>query len=149
IDVAAPGVSPLILSSNVYPLKTNWQATDPFTFGGLKVVPKGDAVFAPHGDLWYFVELRNPGLTDAHVPAMRVKIDINGQTDKGRPVSLKFPIKDTNAAALKGEKNRYALGMAIPLEGFVPGDYTIKVHVEDTMLGKSYDMEKHLRVRPL
>jgi GWxTD domain-containing protein len=149
IDVAAPGISPLILSSNVYPLQTNWQATDPFTFGGLKVVPKGDAVFAPQGDLWYFVEVRNPGLTDRGVPVMRVKIDIDGQTDKGRPVSLKFPVKDTNATALKGEKNRYALGMAIPLEGFVPGDYTIKVHVEDTMLGKSYDMEKHFRVRSL
>jgi GWxTD domain-containing protein len=149
IDVAAPGISPLILSSNVYPLKASWQATDPFTFGGLKVVPKGDAVFVPQGDLWYFVELRNPGVTDRGVPAMRVKIDINGKTDQGHPVSLGFPMKDTNAMKLKDEKNRYALGLAIPLEGFVPGDYTIKVHVEDTMLGKSYDMEKHFRVRPL
>ena len=79
---------------------------------------------------------------------MRVSIDISGKTDKG-PVELKFPIQDAKATKLKGEKNRYALGTAIPLEGFVPGDYTIKVHLEDTMLGKTYDVEKHFRVRPL
>jgi GWxTD domain-containing protein len=145
LDPAATGVSPLLIASEVYPLKTEWRPADPFTFGGLKVVPKGDALFAPGGDLWYFVELRNPGVTDQGVPNVRVQIDINGKTAKG-PKELKFPMKDTNLARLKGEKSRYGLGLAIPLDGFVPGDYTMKVHVVDGVLGKNYDFEKPFRV---
>jgi len=147
LDPAAAAVSPLILSNNIYPLKTTWRATDPFTFGGLKVIPKGDAVFTPKGDLWYFVELRNPGV-DGGVPKVQVKIDIQGKTAKG-PVEMKLPMAPAEAAPLSGEKNRYALGLAIPLETFVPGDYTIKVHVVDSVLGKNYDLERQFHVHGL
>jgi hypothetical protein len=34
----------------------------------------------------------------------------------------------------------------IPLDGFVPGDYTMKVHVVDGVLGKNYEFEKPFRV---
>jgi GWxTD domain-containing protein len=146
LDPKATGTSPLLLASKVYPLTTAPQPMDPFTFGGLKVVPKGDASFSPSGDLWYFVELRNPGVTDAGVPNMRVRIDIKGKTAKG-PVELRMPMKDTAVAKLAGETNRYALGLAIPLEGFKPGEYTMKVHVVDVVLGKEYDFEKQFRVR--
>jgi GWxTD domain-containing protein len=145
LDPAATGVSPLLLASTVYALKTEWRPTDPFTFGGIKVVPKGDASFAPSGDLWYFVELRNPGVTDQGVPNVRVRIDIQGKTAKG-PVEMKIPMKDTTPAKLSGEKGRYGLGLAIPLEGFVPGDYTMKVRVVDGVLGKNYDLDKQFRV---
>jgi len=146
LDPASTGVSPLLLASNVYPLQTRWQPMDPFTFGGLKVIPKGDAVFTTSGDLWYFVELRNPGVTDAGVPNVRVQVDIKGKTEKG-PVELKMPLKDTELAKLAGESNRYGLGLAIPLEGFRPGEYTMNVHVVDVVLGKEYDLEKQFRVR--
>ena len=145
-DPAATAVSPLLLASKVYPLQTTWQPTDPFTFGGLKVVPKGDAVFDKSGDLWYFVELRNPGVTDVGAPNVRVKIEIKGKTPTG-PVELKIPIQDAKLAKLAGETNRYGLGLAIPLEGFKPGEYTMKVHVVDVVLGKEYDLEKPFRVR--
>ena len=146
LDPAAAGISPLIISSNVYPLQTAVGPMDPFTFGSLKVIPKGDSTFTPKGDLWYFVELRNPGILVDGQPRIRVKIDIEGTTPKG-PAEMKFPLEDTKATKLTS--SRYALGLAIPLEGFIPGDYTIKVHVIDTVLGKNYDLEKHFRVRPL
>ena len=146
LDPAGTGVSPLLLANKVYPLQTTWHPMDPFTFGGLKVVPKGDGIFPTSGDLWYFVELRNPGVTDKGVPNVRVKIDITGKTPTG-PVELKIPLKDTELAKLAGETNRYGLGLAIPLEGFKPGEYSIKVHVEDVVLGKEYDFEKPFRVR--
>lgn len=146
LDPKSVGVSPLLLASKVYPLTTPPQPMDPFTFGGLKVVPKGDASFGTSGDLWYFVELRNPGVTDAGVPNVRVRIDIKGKTEAGRPVELKMPMKDTAVAKLAGETNRYALGLALPLEGFKPGEYTMKVHVVDVVLGKEYDFEKPFRV---
>ena len=148
LDPAASTTSPLILSNNVYPLKEAFGPTDPFTFGGLKVVPKGDALFTPSGDLWYFVELRNPGTTEQGMPSITTQIDIEGSTPKG-PVELRFPMKPANAAKLQGAKEWYAVGLAIPLEGFVPGDYTIKVRIVDTVLGKNYNLEKHFRVRGL
>jgi GWxTD domain-containing protein len=146
LDPKATAASPMLLASKVYPLQVAPQPMDPFTFGGLKVIPKGDANFTPSGDLWYFVELRNPGVTDAGVPNVRVRIDIKGKTPNG-PVELRIPMKDTAVAKLAGETNRYALGLAIPLEGFKPGEYTMKVHVVDVVLGKEYDFEKPFRVR--
>ena len=56
-------------------------------------------------------------------------------------------MKDASLAELKGESHRYALGQAIPLDGFRPGDYKIKVHVVDVVLGKDYEFEKPFRVR--
>ena len=146
LDPKAAAVSPLILAATIYPLKTNWEPMDPFTFGGLRVVPKADAIFGTQGDLWYFVEVRNPGLTDAGTPNMRVQVDVRGTTAKG-PVVMRLPMKDADLAPLKGEANRYALGTALPLEGFRPGEYTMKVHVVDVVLGKEYDLEKPFRIR--
>ncbi|HEX9163642.1 MAG TPA: GWxTD domain-containing protein [Thermoanaerobaculia bacterium] len=146
LDPKAPAVSPLILASAVVPLKTNWEPMDPFTFGGFKVIPKADATFGMTGDLWYFVELRNPGVTDVGKPNIRVQVDVRGTTAKG-PVEMHLPIQDASLAALKDETNRYALGTALPLESFRPGDYTMKVHVVDVVLGKEYDLEKAFHIR--
>ena len=145
LDPAAAGISPLILSNNIYPVQAMTQPTDPFTFGGLKVVPKGDSLFKPKGDLWYFAELRNPGVTILGTPSVQVQVDIAGKTSKG-PVEMKFPLAAAEVAKLKGVKERYAVGLAIPLDGFVPGDYTMKVRIVDTVLAKSYDLEKKFQV---
>ena len=145
-DPKVAATSPLILASAVYPLTTNWDPMDPFTFGGFKVIPKADATFGTSGDLWYFVELRNPGVTDEGKPNIRVQVDVRGTTPKG-PVALQLPMKDASLAPLRGETNRYALGTALPLEGFRPGEYTMKVHVVDVVLGKEYDLEKSFHIR--
>ena len=60
---------------------------------------------------------------------------------------MNMPLKDTELAKLAGEMNRYGLGLAIPLEGFRPGEYTMNVHVVDMVLGKEYDLQKQFRVR--
>src|SRR5205807_7106367 len=52
------GVSPLILSNNVYALSVAQMPTDPYAFGGIKVVPKSDSTFHKSDELWYFLELR-------------------------------------------------------------------------------------------
>ena len=146
LDPAAAGTSPLLLASTIVPLKTNWQPLDPFTFGGLKVIPKGDSLFDIGGNLWYFLEMRNPGLTDTGKPNVRVQVDIEGTTEKGR-VQAGLPMRDASLAPLKDEENRYALGQAIPLDGFRPGNYKIRVHVVDVVLGKEYEFERAFRVR--
>ena len=139
------GISEMILSENIYPLPSAWSPTDPFTFGGLKVIPKGDAVFGTKGNLWYFFELRNPGLNDQGQPKVQVRVDISGKSSKG-PVSMNFPMADAEIAKLKGTENRYAVGMAIPLESFKPGEYTMRIRVVDSILKKNYDFEKKFRV---
>lgn len=146
LDPNANALSPLLLATNVYPMKTTWHPTDPFIFGGLKVVPKGDSVFPTAGDLWYFVEVRNPGVTDTGVPNLRVRVDIAGKTAKGA-VRLNLPMQDAEITKLQQEKNRYALGLAIPLESFLPGEYTMKVHITDVVLGKDYDLQKAFKIR--
>lgn len=148
LDPSASGISPLILSNNIYALEEAYKPTDPFIFGGLKVVPKGDSLFSLKGDLWYFLELRNPGLTDQGAPKVQVKVDIDGKTKQG-PVRMTFPLADAEIAKLKGTEDRYAVGMAIPLEGFEPGEYTMKIRVVDSILAKNYDFERKFRVRDL
>lgn len=146
LDPTAPAVSPLILSNNVYVIQTDYKPTDPFTFGGLKVVPKGDVTFVPAGDLWYFLEMRNPGLSPDGKPQVQVRVDIEGKTAKGK-VRMNFPMAATEAAPLKGTKERYAVGTAIPLESFIPGDYKMKIKLVDMVLGKSYDFEREFRIK--
>jgi GWxTD domain-containing protein len=145
LDPAATEISPLILSNNIYTLQAGSRPTDPFTFGGLKVVPKGDSQFKPKGDLWYFVELRNPGVTRKGDPSVQVQVDITGKTPKGA-VEMRLPLAAAQVARLKGARDRYAVGLAIPLEGFVPGDYTMKVRLVDTVLARNYEVEKKFRV---
>lgn len=146
LDPKTPGVSPLILSNNVYIIQTDYKPTDPYTFGGLKVVPKGDVTFTPVGDLWYFLEMRNPGLSPEGTPKVQIRVDIEGQTAKGK-VRMNFPMGPTEAAPLKGTKERYAVGTAIPLESFIPGDYKMKIRLVDTVLGQNYDFEREFKIK--
>lgn len=142
LDPAKSAVSPLLLSSTITPLSTAWHTDDPFTFGGLKVVPKGNGVFSQQENLWYFVELRNPGLNEQKTPSVDVQVEISGTTAKG-PMRVKLPpASSADIAPLKGTRDRYALGLALPLDTFKPGQYTMKVHIVDKVLAKTYDLEK-------
>lgn len=147
LDAKEPAVSDMILSNNAYPLPQAQHMTDPFAFGGLKVVPKGDAQFATSDDIWYFVEMRNPGMTGPGAPTVQVKIDINGKTDKEKPVKLNFPVQGIETIPLKGVKDHYALAMSFPLKDFAPGNYTVKIKVIDTVLQKTYNFERHFDIK--
>jgi GWxTD domain-containing protein len=142
-------VSQLILSNHAVPLAQAQKRTDPFTFGGLKVVPKGDAVFVTSDELWYFLEMRNPGLGDTGAPKVMVKLDINGKTVAGKSEKLDFPMQEVEALPLKGVPNHYGLVQAFPLADFEPGLYTVKLKVIDSVLKKTYQMEKQFEVRKL
>lgn len=143
----APSVSQLILSNNVYPLAEAQNPTDPYAFGGLKVVPKGDAVFRQSEDLWYFIEARNPGLDPAtSQPNMTMKITVAGKTTEGKSVRMAGAASATNTIEIRGVPGHYGLGQAMPLQTFKPGQYTIKVQVKDTILDKTYDLEEAFTV---
>lgn len=146
LDPNAVGISNLILSNNVFGLPQAQKMTDPFAFGGLKVVPKGDGQFVQKEDIWYVYELRNPGLTEAGTPKMQVKIEISGKTDANQPVKFALPLQEIEAQEMKGVKNHYTLAMAFPLADFEPGQYTVKIRVVDSVLKKSYDTEGQFHV---
>ena len=110
LNSADASVSRLIISNNLFPLPAAQKPDDPFAFGGIKVVPKGDAVFQNADELWYFFELRNPGLDGSGSPKVQVKVDVQGTTAKGKKVKMSAPMSPANAEPLKGVDGHFAVG---------------------------------------
>jgi GWxTD domain-containing protein len=157
LDKAAASTSPLLLSNNVYPLSEAQRPDDPHAFGGLKVVPKGDRTFRPSDELWYFVELRNPGLAEAAAvadgtapmavtPKIQVKIDVDGVEAGGKKIKRPAPPREIDAIEIKGVPGHYGIGNAIPLATFKPGEYTFNIKVIDTIKKASYTLSEKFTV---
>lgn len=147
LDKDAAGISSLILSNHVYPLSAAQGPTDPYSFGGLHVVPKSDATFRPSDELWYFFELRNPGIDPAsNAPKVAVKLSVTGKTAQGGDVSMTAPAEETPAQELKGVPGHWGIGQAMPLETFKPGDYTMAVKVTDMIAKKTYELKGQFRI---
>lgn len=170
LDKDAVAISPLFLSNNVYPLMEAQMANDPFAFGGIKVIPKSDKTFRPADELWYFFELRNPGLPEAAAPAaatdtafvetagaaaaaaaeaplpkVQVKVDVEG-TIGGVKVRKSAPPMEVSAIPMKGVPGHYGVGNAIPLASFKPGQYTFTIKVIDTVRKTSYTLSDKFTV---
>ena len=147
IDPTAPAVSSLILSDNVYPLSAAQKPNDPYAFGGIKVVPKGDKIFTQADELWYFFEVRNPGLDDAtKQPKMQVKLDLEGTMPDGKKVARSSPPSEAPTTALPGVPGHFGVGSSIPLTSFKPGDYTLKVKVTDTITKQVYTLQDSFHI---
>ncbi|MFL6245172.1 MAG: GWxTD domain-containing protein [Thermoanaerobaculia bacterium] len=146
LDPAAPAVSRLMLSNNVYALADPTHANDPFIFGGIRVVPKSDRAFHTTDDLWYLLEVRNPGLDAGNQPKMSVKLSVTGKTDDGIDVERNAPATLTTVQPVKGAAGRYVIGEPLPLSTFKPGNYTIAVRVKDMTLDRSYDLKETFRI---
>jgi GWxTD domain-containing protein len=147
LDKSAPAVSPMMLSNNVYALTEAQRPTDPFAFGGIKVVPKGDRTFKPADNLYYFMEVQNPGMdATTSAPKMTTKVAVSGTTADGTEVNRGIPAALANVQALKGVDGHYVLVESIPLASFKPGNYSIAVTVKDLALGKAYEFKDTFRV---
>ncbi|HEY0139802.1 MAG TPA: GWxTD domain-containing protein [Thermoanaerobaculia bacterium] len=146
LDQEAVATSPLILSNNIYPLTSQQSPTDPYSFGGVKVVPKGDRLFRTSDELWYFLELRNPGLNELKQPRIQVKIDVEGTAADGKPVRITAPPREVEAPEMKGVPGHHGIGSSIPLATFKPGEYTFTIKVTDTVRKSSYTLKERFRV---
>lgn len=146
IEKDAPGMGGLILSNNVFALPEAQLPTDPFAFGGIKVVPKGDLVFRTSDELWYFFELRNPGLDEAGNAKVQVGVDLTGTLADGKTKKMRSPLAETPAQPLKGVPGHYAVGSAIPLETFDAGEYKLQLKVIDTVSKKTWNLEETFRI---
>jgi GWxTD domain-containing protein len=146
IDATAAGVSRMLVSNNIYPLAAAQAPTDPFAYGGIKVVPKADDVFSTADELWYFFTLRNPGTDDAGNPKAQVRLTIEGTSTDGKPVKKEAPLMQADLQPLAGVPGQYGIGNAIPLDSFVPGDYVLKVRLIDSVNQQTYNMEENFKV---
>jgi GWxTD domain-containing protein len=158
LDKDATAISQLILSNNIYPLQESQKPDDPFAFGGVRVVPKADRTFRSTDELWYFFELRNPGLPETadtvpvsggepqRLPKVQVKLDVTGTTADGKPVKMSAPLTEAAAIEMKGVPGHYGVGNAIPLASFKPGDYTFNAKVIDTLKKTSYTLTDKFRI---
>jgi GWxTD domain-containing protein len=163
LDKDASAVSPLILSNNIYPLTEAQSPTDPFAFGGVKVIPKADKVFHKADELWYFFELRNPGVSEpaadaaapvpvtgtaapAATPKIQVKLDVEGVDAAGKKHKMAAPPREVDAIEMKGVPGHYGVGSAIPLQTFAAGDYTFTVKVIDTVKKASYTISDKFKI---
>lgn len=142
LETGQPGVSQLMLSSHIYPLTEAQLATDPFAFGGLKVVPRGNASFRTADELWYFVEMRNPGKDATGQPKVTMAVTIAGTKADGKKTKMIGPSAEVPAQELKGVPGHYGIGQAMPLATFKPGSYTMTVKLTDTVLGKTYELSE-------
>ena len=147
LDKDAVASSALILSDNLYPLAVAQAETEPFAFGGVKVVPKGDRAFASADELWYFVEVRNPGLNESGVPKLQVKLEVEGtETEGGKKVRMAAPPREMDTPEIKGVPHHYGIGSAIPLASFKPGSYTFTIKITDTVRKSSYTLKEPFRI---
>lgn len=141
----AASSSSLILSNNIFALTEAQGSTDPFAFGGMKVIPKGDRAFSQADELWYFVELRNPGLKEDGSAGIQSKMDMEGKVGT-KTVKMGSPLQEVVAEPLKGVAGHFAVGGSIPLSGFKPGDYTLKIKLIDTVSQKTFETTATFKV---
>jgi hypothetical protein len=141
LSKSAAGVSPLIVSNNVYNLSALQSPLDPFAFGGTKVVPKPDRAFGKHEEIWLFTELRNPTLGTDKLPKVTTKIDVagNGKKISGAPTAIEaFP--------LKGVEGHYGVGTTVDLSKLPAGEYTVTLTVRDELANSTYGRSAAIRI---
>ncbi len=146
LDETEASVSDLILSNNIFALTEAQAATDPYAFGGLKVVPKGDATFGAQEELWYFFEARNPGLNEEGKPQFRVKLDVEGKKADGSAVKMGAPMMEVNAEPVKDTEGHFMVGSSFPAGAFPPGNYTLKAKIFDSVAKQTWNIEKEFRI---
>lgn len=141
LDKNAPGVSSLIVSDNIYALPAAQLPNDPFAFGGIKVVPKANKTFGADAEIWYFFEIRNPGLTEANIPNVQMKVDVETTDAQGKTHKMSAPPREVDAIELKGVPGHFGIGNSLPPNTFQPGFYTIKVKATDTVRKTSWNLQ--------
>lgn len=146
LDKGGEGVSRLILSNDLVQLPPTWQVSDPFSFGGIKIVPRGNRTFAKSEDLHIFFELRNPGIDPTtNAPKLQSSIEIENVKTKKKKGA---PLSEEIAVAFPGVTGHYGVERSIPLGGFEPGDYTLKVKLIDMVNKQTFNLQESFTVVP-
>lgn len=141
LSPAEPRISRLYLSDNVMPLIERGPLTAPFTFGSLKVVPKGNRRFEPGTPIWYAIELRNPAVGELGVPSVNLELLVEGKTIDGVPVKMRTPPMTTNAQAIRDQPGRWLVGGSLARGALELGQYRLEVRVTDAIADRNWSTE--------
>jgi hypothetical protein len=118
-----------------------------FAFGKMKVIPT--SIFAKTDELIFFIEVHNPGIDPAtNGPKIQTKLELSGGK-LAKPIPRQ--LMDAQLAPLSGKPGpgQYAIIDSIPLgqiPSLVPGDYTLKVKVVDTVTKQSYETQQAFKI---
>jgi hypothetical protein len=119
-----------ILSLDVHPLEKPQRPDDPFCFGGLRVVPRGDRAFRAADQPWLFVLARTPGGAPDAAPPLTAKLTIAGpQVGQEEGKTRRYPIAGLTPAPLRGFDNQWGLGIPLPVGELPPGEYEATLEV--------------------
>ncbi|MBI2215343.1 MAG: hypothetical protein HYU52_16960 [Acidobacteria bacterium] len=138
IDPKAFGVTKLLLSDDIHPLSIPQKADDPFAFGGLKVVSRGDLGFSRSRDLWLFLVVRNPGLDDSSAPAIRARVVLKGPEGAESRRRI-LPVSDLTPTPLQGFDKHWGLGIPLDTSKLAVGDYAVSLELTDTILNRTWN----------
>ncbi len=141
------GISKMALTNNLAEIPEAAPEKSGFAFGKMKVIPT--TTFAKSDELVFFIEVRNPGIDPAtNGPKIQTKLELSGgKLSKPIPRQL----MDAQLAPLSGKPGpgQYAIIDSIPLgqiPSLVPGDYTLKVKVVDTVTKQSYETQQNFKI---
>ena len=132
IDEKAFALSRPVLALDVHPLPAPQKPDDPFCFGGLRVVPRGDRAFHRTDAPWLFTVARTPRGAPDVVPSLSAKLVINGP-EEGK--TRRYPISGLTPAQLRGFANQWGLGIPLPVAELAPGEYEATLEVAEKPAG--------------
>jgi hypothetical protein len=140
----APGafeVSRLFVSGDVYPMPEPQVPDEPFAFGSIKVVPRGDRTFSSREEPWLFVVVRNPPAA-AGAPQLGARVLLEGPSGPRT-----FAVADVTPLRLKGFENHWGLGVPLRLAGFASGDYVATLELVERGSGQALSRQAAFAVR--
>jgi GWxTD domain-containing protein len=141
------GISQMSLTNNLAEIPEAAPEKAGFAFGKMKVIPT--STFAKADELIFFIEVRNPGIDPAtNGPKIQTKVELSGGK-LGKPIPRQ--LMDAPLAPLSGKPGpgQYAIIDSIPLgqiPSLVPGDYTLKVKIVDTVTKQSYETQQNFKI---
>lgn len=141
------GISQMSLTNNLAEIPEAAPEKAGFAFGKMKVIPT--TIFAKADELIFFIEVRNPGIDPAtNSPKIQTKLELSGGK-LAKPIPRQ--LMDAQLAPLSGKPGpgQYAIIDSIPLgqlPSLVPGDYTLKVKVIDTVTKQSYETQQSFKI---
>ncbi|MBW3565187.1 MAG: GWxTD domain-containing protein [Acidobacteria bacterium] len=146
-DPEVARISELTLSRDVHVLQYAQSPTEPFAWGGMKIVPEGDLEFAPGDEIWYFVIARIPGIEIGATPQLNVQLTIEGETATGQPVRMAAPVMRDMAQPIRDTPDHFLIGSSLPAGTLQPGNYRLGMEIVNVSDGTQWNAARRFTVR--
>ena len=134
--------SPVVLAKFIQPMDTFPDAPQTFVIGDLKVVPNVTRTYRPADQLGVYLQVYNSGRdqTDSK-PRLITQFAI---LHEGKVVSQLTDQAGTSVDY--ASEQRAVLARRLSLQGLPPGQYTLRVSVQDTLTGQSASQESRFEL---